>query len=440
MLRANRGDPGVGWLKLPPRRLRVLIQDTLTLASFCRDLGSQRFIAVDTEFHREKTYKPKLCLVQLGMGKRVAAVDPLARGLDLAPLWELFADQRVLKVFHGAEQDMEVLHYAAGALPNPVYDTQIAAMACGLGQQIGYGALVDSLLGVKLDKGAQFTDWTRRPLSERQLEYALSDVLYLSPVFEKLSQQLFESGRQAWVSAEMAALQDTGRFLIKPEDAWRRLKTSRVSGLTFNIMRELAALREREAIRQDLPRGWVLKDAALLDIAHNPPRRLNDLEKVRGLDSQWRRGYLAEQLIAAVSRGHSSETADAPIERSRPEKPDEELVSLLMSLLRICADKAQVAPKLLASRDEIAAFSLDPEAEHDLLKGWRGEIFGLQARALLQGEIALGVRQGKPQLISTAKPTRSPKAGAAKTRSPVEKPPVKAKAKRSPRAPQARPD
>lgn len=369
----------------------MLIDESATLADFCRSLAGAPYLAVDTEFMRERTYFPRLCLVQVAHGDRAAAIDTLAPGLDLAPLWDLLLVPDTVKVLHSAVQDMEIFLHRAGDVPAPVFDTQIAASVCGHGEQPGYAALVDDVLGVRVDKASQNTDWSLRPLSDRQLGYALGDVTHLCHVYEHLSDELDRTGRRAWVEEEMAALLDPDRYRTEPDEAWNRIKIRRPRRQALAILREIAAWREREAQHADIPRSWVVRDEALAEIAQNPPRGDRDLERIRALKPQQARGSTGRALLDAVRRALQSPEdtwPDLP-PRKKPVSGHESLVALLQALLRLRCEKHGVAMSLVAKRRDLDRIATEDDPDVPALHGWRREVFGNDALALRDGRLAL---------------------------------------------------
>jgi ribonuclease D len=381
-----------------------LVNDTETLAAFCQRLAGSDFIAVDTEFMRERTYWPRLCLVQVAGAEEAAAIDALADGLDLAPLFALLADERTLKVFHAGRQDLEIFHHLTGRLPVPVFDTQVAAMVCGFGDQVGYETLVAKLARAHLDKASRFTDWAIRPLSKRQIDYALGDVIHLRRVYEKLTQRLQVNGRVAWLGEEMAELTDPATYRIEPESAYKRMKPRSTNGRFLSVLRELAAWREREAQKRDVPRGRVLRDEALTEIAHHLPRTADELARTRGLGRGFAEGAQGEELLAAVARGAAVPEAEWPEPEVRRELPRNlaPVADLLKVLLKMKCDEHDVAQKLVASAadvEEIAAYGA--EAEVRALHGWRRKVFGDDALAVRAGRLAVASRGRRLALIET---------------------------------------
>ncbi|MCC7167335.1 MAG: ribonuclease D [Rhodospirillales bacterium] len=369
----------------------TLIADTDALAAFCRRLAGARYVTVDTEFMREKTFWPILCLVQLAGPDEAAAIDPMADGIDLAPLAELMANTKVLKVFHAARQDVEIFLYKFGAVPKPLFDTQVAAMVCGFGEQVGYETLAAKLARARIDKSLRFTDWARRPLSDRQLAYALSDVTHLRVAFEKLEARLERTGRLSWLDEEMAILTDPATYQIAPEDYWRRLKPRSSAPRFLAILREVAAWREREARERDLPRNRVIRDESLLEIAAHGPASAEELAHTRGLSKSQAEGRWGQALLAAVARAKAIPEADCPrpIERPEPRRGAGPLVELLKVLLKTRSESHDVAQRLIATTDDLDAIADDDGADVPALHGWRREIFGADALRLKHGKLAL---------------------------------------------------
>lgn len=379
----------------------MLIQDPTALAKICDRLRGAPYIAVDTEFLRERTYWPKLCLVQLAHGDTVGAVDPLASELTLGPLLELFDDPNIVKVFHSGSQDMEVIYNLFGRLPKSVFDTQIAAAVLGYGEQPGYASLVSSMLDIELDKASQFTDWSRRPLSTRQLDYALSDVTHLCDVYQLLCDQLAERDRRGWVQEEMAALTREDTYKLDPREQYRRIRLRRPSRRVLGILRELAAWREEIASTRDLPRGWVLKDDSLVEIASHAPHTPQELERVRGLPPRFAHGRDGVALLAVVARAEALPDDQLPElpERRPPGRGHENLVALLKALLKLRSDEHAVAPYLLATRDELDQIASGDSGELRPLVGWRREIFGGDALLLKSGRLALTTENGEVKVV-----------------------------------------
>ena len=382
-----------------------LITRTEELAEVCARLGSAEFVAVDTEFMREQTFWPRLCLIQMAGGGTEALVDSLRPGMDLTPFFELMVNERVLKVFHSARQDVEIVHHLARVIPHPIFDTQVAAMVCGFGEAVSYSMLVKRLLNRNLDKTSRFTDWSRRPLSERQLTYALGDVLYLRDLYPKLRSQLDKSERASWLNEEMGVLTDPATYELHPEQAWRRLKMRVKTPKALAVLIELAAWREREAQAQDVPRSRILKDEALYDIASQAPRTVDDLGSLRTLHNGFARSMRGRAVLDAVSRGLERDPQSIPpIERGEPMPPEAQaVVDLLRVLLKATAGKHGVAPKLIATSDELEEIARSDDEEVPVLRGWRRKLFGDDALALKRGELSLAIEGG----AVAVRPTKS---------------------------------
>ncbi|ROU04324.1 ribonuclease D [Histidinibacterium lentulum] len=380
------------------------ITTTADLAEFCRRASGAPYVTVDTEFLRERTYYPQLCLVQLafpGDGKTDAVlVDPIAGDLDFAPLYDLFRDHGVVKVFHAARQDLEIFCVEGDVIPEPLFDTQVAAMVCGFGEQVGYETLVRKIARANLDKSSRFTDWSRRPLTEAQQRYALADVTHLRVIYEELKAQLDRSGRIKWVAEEMAVLKDPATYRVDPEEAWQRVRTRTNSARFLGIVRELAKFRETYAQTRNIPRTRVYKDDALVELASTKPATLNDLGRSRLLLREARKGEIAEGILAAVAAGQAADAASLPEVDGERDKMvvNPALADLLRVLLKAKAEAEGVAQKLIATAselDEIAAGRRDLPA----LKGWRREVFGEDALKLVAGQIALAARGSDVVLV-----------------------------------------
>ena len=374
-----------------------VIATTAALEKFCAEAMTARYVTVDTEFMRENTYYPKLCLLQIASADDAVLVDPLADGIDLAPVFALMAAPQVLKVFHAARQDIEIFVHLSGAMPAPIFDTQIAGMACGFGDAISYDRLVKSVVGVEIDKSSRFTDWARRPLGDRQLTYALSDVTHLRLVFEALEERLRANGREPWLADEMAVLTDPATYVVAPEDAWRRLKLRNPKPRTLAVLRELAALRENEARRRDLPRNRVLRDEVLTEIAASVPSTPEELARARSISDNVAKGKLGQGILEAVRRGANSDRNSwpRPPAATPPRRGREPVVELLRVLLKLKAEEHGVAQKLIANMADLDLIADDDDADVPALSGWRREIFGDAAIALKHGGVALTIRDGE---------------------------------------------
>lgn len=381
----------------------TLITTTDALAAFCRSLSGTDYITVDTEFLREKTYWPQLCLVQVAGPAEAVAIDPLAEGIDLAPLVEVMDDPSILKVFHAARQDVEIFHHMTGRVPYPLFDTQVAAMVCGFGDSVGYETLVTKLAGARIDKSSRFTDWSHRPLTERQLTYALSDVTHLRPAYEKLRRRLDRTGRAQWLEEEMAVLTDPATYTTDPETAWQRLKVRSNKPRFLGVLKELTAWREREAQRRDLPRNRVLRDETLLEIAAHAPADVEELARTRGLGRGFAEGWQGNEVLAAIQRANDVPDADLPRVEPRDEPPPGTgpVVEMLRVLLKMKCDDQHVASKLVASAADLEAIAADDAASVPALHGWRREMFGKDALALKHGRIALAVVDGRVRIVPT---------------------------------------
>lgn len=375
----------------------TLIEHSGTLAAACERQRGAQFITVDTEFLRESTYWPKLCVVQVAGPGEAFAIDALAPEMDLRPLLDLLADESILKVVHSGRQDIEIFSQLMEDLPRPVFDTQVAGMVCGFGDQVAYDTLVRKLTGEQIDKLSRMTDWSHRPLTDRQIAYALSDVIHLRPVYEKLRDKLEASGRAGWLAEEMAILSDPATYVTEPEDSWRRLKVRSGNRRYLGVLRSLAAWREREAQARDVPRNRVVRDEQLLDIAAQKPRDAEHLARTRGLSRDFARGVLGRGILEAVAEGLAvpeSECPELPRESDK-RRPSPALVDLLKVLLKLKCEESGVAQKLVANTADLEAIALDDRAKVGALSGWRHEIFGKDALALKAGRLALAIKRGK---------------------------------------------
>lgn len=369
-----------------------MIADSQELAAFCARLSSAPYITVDTEFMREKTYFPQLCLVQVAGPDEARAIDPLAPGMDLAPLFELLANPKVLKVFHAARQDVEIFLHLSDAVPTPLFDTQVAAMVCGFGDSVGYETLASQLAKARIDKSMRFTDWSLRPLTEKQVQYALADVTHLRVAYEKLVKKLEKNGRLEWLSEEMAELTHPGTYRTNPEDAWRRLKPRSSSPKFLAVLKSLAEWREREAQERDIPRQRMLRDETLMEIAAHHPTNAAELSRTRGLSKGMVEGKMGVAILDAVKRGLELPEDQIPKPPERVELPRGlgPVVDLLKVLLKMKCDEHGVAQKLVANVADIEAIAADDNADVAALQGWRRELFGADALALKHGRLGLG--------------------------------------------------
>jgi ribonuclease D len=373
-----------------------LISTSDDLAAVCARMAKHPFVTVDTEFLRETTYYPLLCVAQMASPEEAVVVDALATGLDLSPLFALMANESIIKVFHAARQDIEIVWNMAKTIPHPIVDTQVAAMVLGYGDSISYDQLVQRITGDTLDKSHRFTDWTRRPLSDAQIAYALSDVTHLRDVYLKLAEDLDKRGRNNWVEAEMEVLTSPETYRADPERAWERLKSRVRKPKELAVLMEVAAWREREAQTRDVPRGRVIKDDVIGDIAVQAPTSIERLGHLRSLPKGFERSRWGEQIIDAVKRGLERDPKTLPrLERFRPAANGAATVELLKVLLRMTAERHGVAAKVIATIDDLDRIAADDEADVPALKGWRRDLFGEKALALKQGRLALAVDNGR---------------------------------------------
>ena len=386
-------------------KIHPLITKTEELADLCERLAKSEFVCVDTEFMRENTYYPLLCLVQLGNEEEAAAIDPLADGIDLTPMLELFCNNEdVLKVFHAGGQDVEIIYNLTGRTPHPIFDTQIAMMAVSQSEQIGYANLVESWMGKTIDKGARFTDWSRRPLTERQIEYAIGDVTYLAKIFPRLLKKLIKTGRGSWLDAEMEKLADPSNYANDLATAWHRIRAPSRSPVVLGRLKALAAWRESEAQAKDIPRGRIMRDETLADLASHPPKDQAELAKVRGLSQAWRDNDIGRRVMKVLAKAEplpSDELPDKP-KRGAPLGKEGALVAdLLKLLLKIRTREIDVASRLLTRSDELEALAAGMR-DLPVLQGWRYEIFGRDALELVEGKLGFGVEAGKLKMTRIA--------------------------------------
>ena len=372
--------------------MTLTITTTADLKAFCKRLEKAPFIAVDTEFMRETTYWPKLCLIQAASPEEGACIDPLADGLDLAPFLKLLADPNIIKVFHAARQDVEIFNNL-GVLPRPMFDTQVAAMAAGFGEQVAYDALVRSMLKIDLDKSSRFTDWARRPLSDSQLSYALADVTHLAAIYPMLHANLEKQDRLSWVEGEMSHLTDPALYDTTPENAWKRLKPRKIQPKYLSVFRAVAAWRELTAQQRDQPRSRILKDDAIDEIATQQPADLDALNRMRSLPKGFGGSRFGPDLLEAIKAGlaHPSAHAPAPADTRAPPPPPGAgaVVELLKVLLKARSEDAKVASKLIATVSDLEKIAADDDADTPALQGWRRDAFGEDALRLKRGELAL---------------------------------------------------
>jgi ribonuclease D len=378
-----------------------LITTTEALSAVCSRLSQHPFVTVDTEFLRETTYYPKLCLIQMAGpdSSDACLIDPLAEGISLEPFMALMADKSVVKVFHSARQDLEIIWNLGGIVPEPLFDTQVAAMVCGYGDSVSYEQLVNDLAKAKVDKSSRFTDWSRRPLTDAQLTYALSDVTHLVKVYEAQMVQLEKNGRLSWLAEEMSILTSPETYQADPDNAWRRLAGRLRKPKEVAVLMEVAAWREREAQARDVPRGRILKDDALIDIATSAPRSVEALGRLRSIPNGFERSRTGADILEAVERGIARDPASISMpERSRGRGNTGAVVDLLKVLLKAVAEQEGVAPKIVATVEELEAIAESDNADVPSLHGWRRALFGEKALALKNGQLGLVLERGRVKL------------------------------------------
>lgn len=372
------------------------ITTTSALAAVCERMGQHPFVTVDTEFLRETTYYPLLCVAQMASPDEAVVIDALAPGIDLTPFFELMANERVLKVFHAARQDIEIVWHRAKTIPHPLFDTQVAAMVLGYGDSISYDQLVQRITGDTLDKSNRFTDWTKRPLADAQISYAVSDVTHLRDVYLALVSDLGRRNRTDWMDDEMEILTSPDTYRAEPEQAWQRLKTRVRKPKDLAVLIEVAAWREREAQSRDVPRSRVLKDDAIGDIATQAPTTVERLASLRSLPKGFERSRWGEGILDAVRRGLARDPKTLPrLERHKGAPNGGATVELLKVLLRMTSESQGVAAKVIATVDELERIVSDDNADVPALKGWRRELFGERALALKHGKLALSIHRGR---------------------------------------------
>jgi len=380
-------------------KIHPLITTSEALAYLCKRLAKADFVTVDTEFMRENTYWPELCLVQIADTEEAAAIDPLAPGLDMTPLFDLLTDNEdVLKVFHAGGQDVEIIYNFTGRTPHPIFDTQIATMAISQSEQIGYSNLVESWMGITVDKGARFTDWSRRPLTERQIDYAIGDVTHLAKIFPKILNRLKKTGRGEWLDQEMEKLADPENYRNDPSSAWERIKAAGRNPAMLGRLKALAAWREVEAQDKNIPRGRIARDETLADIASHPPKTQADLAKVRGLSAGWKDNEIGRRLMQTLADAEPMSDAELPprVSRGAPLGKEGALVAdLLKLLLKIRSREIDVAARLLARSEELEMLAAGVRKNLPILEGWRYDQFGHDALDLVEGKLAFAVVNGK---------------------------------------------
>jgi ribonuclease D len=375
------------------------IETTEALTEFCNAIAGDRYITIDTEFHREKTYFPQLCLVQVAGSKLAAIIDPLAGGIDLAPLYALLKNPDIIKVMHACRQDMEIFAYAMGEVPSPVFDTQIAGMVLGFGEQVSYEALVRHYARASLDKSSRFTDWMKRPLTDKQLEYAIADVTHLRTVFDAIFSELQDKDRLHWVEEEMEALHEMSLYTVNPDTAWMRLKFRNTSPKYLAVLQAMCAWREREAQRMNVPRGRLVKDDSLVEIATQKPTSIAELRGMRAYQGTLN-DTMAKGLLEAAARGVNLSPEEYPVWVDKKPLPEHQqtAIELVKLLLKKASGEVSTVPRMIAANDELEAL-IKGERNLKILEGWRNDLFGRHALALLEGNLRLRYDPAKQRVI-----------------------------------------
>jgi ribonuclease D len=375
-----------------------LITDTKALAALCKALAQDTYVTVDTEFMRETTYWPDLCLIQIAGAEVNGLIDPMAEGIDLKPFFALMNNEKVLKVFHAARQDVEIMVHLAGTVPHPIFDTQIAAMVCGFGDQVSYEAIVRKLAKAQIDKSSRFTDWSRRPLTEKQLTYALSDVTHLRTVYEQLKLELDANGREPWLAQEMAILMAIETYRTEPQDAWKRIKVRLKSKKQLAVLIAVAGWRELEAQEKNVPRSRVIKDDAVAEVATQMPQNKEALAQLRALPRGMATSRIGDSLIRAVKEGLARDPATLPHTNWGRDESSESVqaaAEILKLALKVVCEREGLAPKLVANTSDIEAVAESDDADVPLMHGWRREVFGNLALELKRGKAMIGFRDGR---------------------------------------------
>lgn len=390
-----------------------LIETTDRLEALCARLHGARFVTVDTEFQRSSTYYSKLCLIQVADDEGEAAIDALAPDLDLAPFFELMNEAEPLKVFHSAFQDLEIFYHTTGTLPRPIFDTQIAAMVCGYGDSVGYDNLVRAITGKRIDKSMRFTDWSRRPLSDKQIRYALGDVTHLRPIFRHLEAKLEKNGRAGWIEEEVERLTSPETYRADPDGAWRRLKVKTGNRRFLARVQAVAAWREEQAMTRDLPRGRVLRDDILMDLAAQSPKNLKELDAIKGLGQQFRNGKAAQSLLERLAEARNAPDEALPHPPKKGPKRDRNgpILDLLKVLLKHRCQDEGVAVRLVASVEDIERLASGQRKGLPLLEGWRYDVYGREALKLLEGRLGLAADDDRLKFVEIGEDSKSPRVG-----------------------------
>lgn len=378
-----------------------LITETTDLIAFCERAKQESYITVDTEFVREHTYWSQLCLIQVGLDKEAVAIDPLAEGMDLTPFLDLLQDPKVIKVFHSARQDIEIFYHLTGKIPRPLFDTQIAGMVCGFGESVGYDVLVQKFAKISIDKSSRYTHWAQRPLTEKQLHYALGDVIHLRVIYEKLMKIIKKDDRFHWLEEEVATLENPKTYEIDPYGIWEKIKAKSAKPRMLAVLREIAAWREITAQERNLPRGRIMQDNVMLGLAASSPRSLGELSKMRGLSTSFLEGNRATKILSLIERALALPLEDCPQPKREVASPpgSSALVEMLRLLLKIKAEKYHVAQKLIATNSDLETIARSPDPQVPALEGWRREVFGNAALALKEGKVAIGIKNHRICLI-----------------------------------------
>jgi ribonuclease D len=390
-----------------------IITTTEGLKRLCHELSRDSFVTVDTEFMREQTFWPELCLIQIAGAEREAIIDPLAEGLGLKPFFDLMANKKLVKVFHAARQDLEIIWLKAKLIPEPIFDTQVAAMVCGFGDQVSYEALARRIAKVQIDKSSRFTDWSRRPLSQKQLAYALSDVIHLRPIYEKLRALLDKSGREPWLEEELAVLTSPSTYEAHPEEAWKRVKFRPRNRKQLAILMTLSAWREREAQERNVPRSRILKDDAIAEAATQAPQDIAALKSLRALPRGYATSRVGEAVLKQVAAGLAMDAEQLP-KLKADDAPLTETASVISDVLKLAlkvvCEKEGIAPRIVANSGDLDAIAMDDSADIPLLKGWRRKLFGETALRIKAGEMAIVLENSKPRVLPYPKAIREVKA------------------------------
>jgi len=380
----------------------TLITQSADLEAFCKKASTASYVTIDTEFVRETTYWPQLCLIQVGLEEEAVAIDPLAEGIDLTSFFTLLQDPQVTKVFHSGRQDIEIFYHLTGKIPTPIFDTQIAAMVCGFGEAVGYGALVQKYTKLSLDKSSRYTHWAQRPLTEKQLTYALGDVIHLRVIYERLMKKILEDDRLHWLEDELAILKDPATYAVDPYAVWQKIRVRSPKARMLAILREIAAWREITAQKRNVPRVRVMRDEMMVELAFSSPRSMADMSRMRGLSSSFLKGREGKIILDLIEKAQALPLEDCPqVKKGEDSLPGASaLIEMLRLLLKIKSEKYHVAQKLIATTSDLEDIARSSTPTSPALEGWRFEIFGKAALALKAGKIAIGIKNHRITLIS----------------------------------------